>query len=75
MYLHNAIFNNMTRQGHDISPLFFPTTLKVIHPKYYKHLKKGARSPKPFGQTKNGLASGRLAFTSSKTEILNKIGI
>ena len=42
IYLHNAIFNNMTRQGHDISPLFFPTTLKVIHPKYYKHLKKGA---------------------------------
>ena len=32
-------------------------------------------SPKPFGQTKNGLVSGRLACTSSKTEILNKIGI
>ena len=29
----------------------------------------------PFGQTKNGLVSGRLAYTSSKTEILNKIGI
>jgi hypothetical protein len=32
-------------------------------------------TPKPFGQTKNGLVSGRLAGTSSKTEILNKIGI
>ena len=32
-------------------------------------------SPKPFGQTKNGRVSGRLACTSSKTEILNKIGI
>ena len=31
-------------------------------------------SPKPFGQTKNGMVSGRLARTSSKTEILNKIG-
>ena len=31
-------------------------------------------SPKPFGQTKNGLVSGRLACTSSKTEILNKVG-
>ena len=40
---------------------------KVIHPKSYKH--------KPFGQTKNGLVSGRLACTSSKNEILNKIGI
>ena len=27
----------------------------------------------PFGQTKNGLLSGRLACTSSKTEILNKV--
>ena len=32
-------------------------------------------SPKPFGQTKNGLVSGRLACTSSKTEVLNKIGM
>ena len=47
---------------------------KFIHPKYYKHLKKRC-SPKTFRQTKNGLVSGRLAFTSSKTEILNKIGI
>ena len=31
--------------------------------------------PKPFGQTKYGLVSGRLACTSSKTEILNKIGM
>ena len=30
---------------------------------------------KPFGQTKNGLVSGRLTCTLSKTEILNKIGI
>ena len=28
-----------------------------------------------FGQTKNRLVSGRLACISSKTEILNKIGI
>ena len=32
-------------------------------------------SPTPFGQTKNGPVYGRLACTSSKTEILNKIGI
>ena len=32
-------------------------------------------SPKPFGKTKNGLVSRRLACTSSKTEILKKIGI
>ena len=32
-------------------------------------------SPKAFGQTKNELVSGRLACTSSKTEISNKIGI
>ena len=32
-------------------------------------------SPKPFGQTQNGLVSGRLACTSSKTEIFNKIRI
>ena len=51
----------------------FPQTVKVIHPKYYKHLKNVLT--KPFGQTKNGLVSGRLACTSSKTEILNKIGI
>ena len=36
---------------------------------YYKH------SPKPFGQTKNGLVSERLACTSGKIEILNKIRI
>ena len=42
--------------------------------KYYKHLKKRC-SPKPFGQTKNGLVSGRLACTLCKPEILNKIGI
>ena len=32
-------------------------------------------SPKLFGLTKNGLVSGRFANTSSKTEILNKIGM
>ena len=44
---------------------------KVVHPKYYKHLKKGAhQNHLEFGQTKNGLISGRLACTtSSKTEI------
>jgi hypothetical protein len=48
--------------------------VKVIHPMYYKHLKKRC-SLKPFGHTKNGLVSGRLACTLSKTEILSKIGI
>jgi hypothetical protein len=40
-------------------------------------LKKDAhQSHLIFGQTKNGLVSGRLACTSSKTEIFNKkIGI
>ena len=46
---------------------------KVIHPKYYKHLKKGAHQCH-FGRQKNGLVSGRLASTSSKTKVLNKIG-
>ena len=32
-------------------------------------------SPKAFGQTKYGLVLGRLAWTSSKTKILNKTGI
>ena len=41
---------------------------KVIHPKYYKHLKNGAH----LGRQKTGLVSGRLACTSSKIEILNK---
>ena len=41
---------------------------KVIHPKYYKHLKKCTHQ-------RHGLDSGNLACTSSKTEILNKIGI
>jgi hypothetical protein len=41
---------------------------KVIHSKYYKHLKKSACQ-------KKWLVSGRLASKSSKTEILNKIGI
>ena len=35
---------------------------KDICPEHYKHLKKS------FGQTRNGLISVRLAFTSSKTE-------
>ena len=41
---------------------------------YYKHLKKGAHQSH-FDRQKNGLVSGRLACTSSETEILNKIGI
>ena len=41
---------------------------------YYKHIEKWCSS-KPFGQTKNWLVSGRLACTSSKTELLNKIEI
>ena len=42
---------------------------KVIHPKYYKHLKKGAHQSH-LHKPKNGLVSGRLACTSSKSEIL-----
>ena len=34
--------------------------------------KKVLTKPKPFGQTENGLVFGRLACTSSKTEIANK---
>ena len=41
---------------------------KFITPKFYKYLKKWY-SPKPFGLTKNGFVSGRLACTSSKAEI------
>ena len=37
---------------------------KVINPKYWKKL---------LGKSENGLVFGRLACTSSKTEILNKI--
>ena len=47
--------------------------LKVMHPKYYKHLKKVLT--KAIWADKNGLVSGRLACTSSKTEIFNKIRI
>jgi len=46
---------------------------KVTLPKYYKHLKKVLT--KAIWTDKNGLVSGKLACTSSKTEILNKIGI
>ncbi len=58
----NKDFPDLSNNNHQV---------KVIHPKYYKHLKRRCSS-KPFGQTKNGLVSGRLACTSSKTEILNK---
>ena len=54
----SLVFTIKKRKGHAVN--------KVIHPKYYKHLKKRC-SPKQFGQTKNGLVSGRLAW--------NKIGI
>ena len=46
---------------------------KVIHPKYYKHLKKGAHQSH-LGRQKNGLVSGRLACKSSKTEIHQLLG-
>ena len=38
---------------------------KVIHPKYYNHLKNSGKS---FGKILNGLVSGRLAFKSSETK-------
>ena len=47
-----------------------PQLIKVIRPKCYKHLKKVAHQ-KTFEQTKIGLIS----YTSSETEILNKIRI
>ena len=40
---------------------------KVIHPKYYTHLKEAASSAQSFGQIKNGLVSCRLACTLIKT--------
>ena len=40
----------------------FKHVFKVIHSKYYKHLKKGAHQ-------------SRLACTPSKSELLNKMGI
>ena len=65
-------FTNSTPQLY----ILLPT--KVIHPKYYKHLKKGAHQSH-LGRQKMGwfLADikSRLACTSSKIEILNKIGI
>ena len=45
---------------------------EVIHHKYYKYLKKVAHQSH-LGRQKIGLVSGRLACTSNKTEILNKI--
>ena len=45
-------------------------TTKVNDPKYYKHLKRGA-----YQSHLGRLKKGRLACTSSKTEILNKIRI
>ena len=50
----------------------FEKECKVIHPKYYKHLK---RCSKAIWTNKNGLVSGILACSSSKTEISDKIGI
>ena len=44
--------------------------LKVIHPKYYKHLKK--MLAKAIWAYKNGLVFDSLACTSNKTEILKK---
>ena len=55
-------------QNNQISAIF-----KGIHPKYYKHLKKVLS--KAIWADKKWAVSGRLACTSSKTEILNKIGI
>ena len=45
-------------------PSFLQQQTKVMHPKYYKHLKKC--SPKQFGQTKNGLVSDRLTVHQGK---------
>ena len=38
---------------------------KVIHPKYYKHFKKGAHQSHLGGQRKNGMAYERSASTLS----------
>ena len=54
---------------------FLNLPAKLYNPStYYKHLKKGAHQSQ-LGTHKKRLVSGRLAYTSSKTEILNKIGI
>ena len=45
-----------------------------IHPKFYKHLKKGAHQSH-MGRLKKGVVSGGLVCTSSKIETLKKIGI
>ena len=57
-----------SHKGNGPSPV-----VKVIRPKYYKHLKKGAHQSHL--DRKNELVSDRLDCASSKTEILNKIGI
>ena len=60
---------NHTKQVKKISR--FHIFFKVIHPKYYKHLKKGAHQ-NHLGSQEMGWF---LAGTSSKTKILNKKGI
>ena len=45
---------------------------KVIHPKCCKYLKKNF-SAQPFRQIRNGLVSGRSAWTSRKSNHLNNI--
>ena len=55
--------------GHLTTVFYF----KVIHPKYYKHLKKGAYQSH-LGRQKIGWFLAALTCTSSKTDnILNKI--
>ena len=39
---------------------------KVIHPKYYRHLKKAAQCSTAIWADKNGLVSGKIACISSK---------
>ena len=68
------LLSNALKQQEGIFKKPSPVSHKVIHPKYYKYLKKGAHQSH-LGRQKNEMVSGRFACTSSKTEILNKIGI
>ena len=59
----------ITKLGSMLASSFHFIATKFIIPcTYYKHLKKGAHQSL-LGRKKNAMVSGRLASTSSKTEI------
>ena len=71
------IFFGLQGLGHNVTyivgKMLSISSSSIIHPRYYKHLKKGAHQIHLGRQKWAGC--GRLACTSSKTKILNKIGI